>query len=85
MTRKHFTYSIVLFALASGCGSTPPTVGKATDFTQVCDPSNEGERVAVEDYLKLPDQIPVDETLVMLLEIRPSQDVDAIENKALLN
>lgn len=81
MIQKYFIYSIVLLVLVSGCGSTPPTVGKATEFTQACDQGNDGERVAVEGYLKLPDQIPVDDTLVMLLEIRPSQDVEVIENK----
>lgn len=42
------------------CGSSekkPPTVGALKDFAVVCDKANDGQRVAVEGYLRLPEEV----------------------------
>jgi hypothetical protein len=54
-----------LFLVA--CGSEPPTAGTATDFASVCNEANEGNRVAVEGYLRLPDSFTGDESVVLRL------------------
>jgi hypothetical protein len=41
------------------CSEGPPTPGEPRDFASVCDKANDGHRVAVEGYLRLPDQITV--------------------------
>jgi hypothetical protein len=54
-------FAIGLFAFVSAaCGSAekkPPTVGEAKEFATVCDKANDGKRVAVEGYLRLPDEV----------------------------
>jgi hypothetical protein len=59
--RAPFLIVLGLFALRlTACGSAekkPPTVGEARDFATVCDKSNEGKRVALEGYLRFPDEI----------------------------
>jgi hypothetical protein len=54
-----FAFGLFAFSLAA-CGSSekkPPTVGEAKSFAAVCDKANEGRRVAVEGYLRLPAQV----------------------------
>ena len=50
-----------LLALASAaCGGgeqKPPTPGELKDFAAVCDKANEGKRVAVVGYLRLPEEV----------------------------
>jgi hypothetical protein len=49
----------VLLALAA-CGSTqkkPATTGETRDFASVCDKANDGKRIAVEGYLRLPEEV----------------------------
>ncbi|MBV9328780.1 MAG: hypothetical protein JO352_34145 [Chloroflexi bacterium] len=41
------------------CSEGPPTAGQPVDFSSVCDKANDGHRVAVDGYLRLPDQIEV--------------------------
>ncbi|HEY9622640.1 MAG TPA: hypothetical protein V6C78_19930 [Crinalium sp.] len=65
-----------LLTLVTGCASEPPTVGKAIAFEQVCDQSNDGQRVSVEGFLTLPEEIPTNDTVSVLLEIRPSENVE---------
>jgi len=46
--------------LLGACGSgekKAPTVGETKDFAAVCDKSNDGKRVAVEGYLRFPDEV----------------------------
>lgn len=81
MKRQVLTYSIVLAAMLTGCADPAPTVGKLTELAQVCDRSNDGQRIAVAGYLKLPDEIPVDNDISVLLEIRQSQDVKKLNNR----
>jgi hypothetical protein len=50
---------LIAFALAA-CSSTPagpPTVGEIKDFSAACDKANDGKRVAVEGYLRLPEEV----------------------------
>jgi len=57
------TFGIVGLSLAAvalvACSEGPPSPGELHDFTSVCDKANDGHRVAVEGYLRLPDQITV--------------------------
>jgi hypothetical protein len=57
-TLSIFGLSLAAAALVA-CSAGPPTVGESRDFGSVCDKANDGHRVAVEGYLRLPDQIKV--------------------------
>ncbi|NJO41212.1 MAG: hypothetical protein HC769_01895 [Cyanobacteria bacterium CRU_2_1] len=81
MKRQFFASSVILFTILTGCASEPPTLGEATEFEQVCDRSNDGKRVAVEGFLTLPEEIPVGDTISVLLEIRPSEDVENLNGR----
>jgi hypothetical protein len=50
--------SAAALALAA-CSEGPPTVGQQHTFDSVCDKSNDGKRVAVEGYMRLPETIDV--------------------------
>jgi hypothetical protein len=77
MKKPFFVCLMILLATVAGCANEPPTVGKATELKRVCDRSNDGERVAVEGYLTLPERISDDDaTISVLLEIRPSESVE---------
>ncbi len=58
--------SLVVFALA-GCGEAAPTVGEAKEFAAACEKTNDGQRVAVDGYLRLPDSFTGDESVVLRL------------------
>jgi hypothetical protein len=53
--------ALALMPLAlAACGSVekkPPTVGEAKDFATVCDKTNDGKRVAVDGYLRFPEEV----------------------------
>jgi hypothetical protein len=53
-----FCLSLAAVALVA-CSEGPPTQGEPLDFSTVCDKANDGHRVSVEGYLRLPDQIKV--------------------------
>jgi hypothetical protein len=62
VTRVHWKRSLGLgLAVVAlvGCEAGPPTVGEPKDFTNVCDKANDGHRVAVEGYMRLPETITV--------------------------
>src|SRR5579862_548533 len=42
------------------CSAAPATVGQPTAFASVCDKANDGHRVQVAGYMRLPDQITVE-------------------------
>lgn len=44
----------------AACSEGPPTVGQPRTFDTVCDKSNDGKRVAVEGFLRLPETITVE-------------------------
>jgi hypothetical protein len=59
--------SLLIFGL-SACGrDEPATTGVDTAFAAACDESNEGERVAVTGYLRLPDSFTGDFSAVLRL------------------
>jgi len=43
----------------TACSQTAPTVGTSRSFAEACDESNDGQRIAVEGFLRLPDSITV--------------------------
>jgi hypothetical protein len=55
-----WSVAIGLAVLALAACEGPPTVGESRDFAGVCDRANDGHRVAVEGYMRLPDTITVD-------------------------
>ena len=57
-SRRCIAFSLVAFAFAACGGSqqNAPTVGDARDFATVCNKANEGKRVLVEGYLRLPER-----------------------------
>ena len=44
----------------AACSEGPPSVGQPRTFDAVCDKGNDGKRVAVEGYLRLPETITVE-------------------------
>ena len=57
--RTRIALCIVALAFA-GCGSAekkPPTPGEMKDFATICDKANDGKRVAVVGYLRLPEEV----------------------------
>jgi hypothetical protein len=59
--------SLLLVGLAACGGDEPATTGTETAFADVCNESNEGERVAVTGYLRLPDSFTGDVSAVLRL------------------
>jgi hypothetical protein len=59
--------SLLILGLAACGGDEPATAGTETAFADVCNESNEGERVAVEGYLRLPDSFTGDFSVVLRL------------------
>jgi len=58
--KRRSLIAIFLVALMCAACSTekkPPTVGETKDFATVCDKVNEGKRVAVEGYLRFPEEV----------------------------
>jgi hypothetical protein len=55
------------FAACGGGEKKPPTVGELKNFAEVCDKANEGKRVAVEGFLRLPAEVHVKTGLVLRL------------------
>lgn len=53
--------ALCLIALASAsCGSSeqkPPTVGETVNFAAACDKANEGKRIAIDGFLRLPEEL----------------------------
>ena len=45
----------------------PLTVGESKDFGSVCDKANDGKRVAIEGYLRFPDEVTVKNSVVLRL------------------
>jgi hypothetical protein len=60
MYKRHLIV-FTLFALVSAaCGASeekPPTAGEARSFATACDKANEGKRIAVDGYLRLPEEM----------------------------
>jgi len=71
MMSAHKCIALCLFVFAfAACGGgekKPPTVGESKNFAEVCDKANEGKRVAVEGFLRLPAEVKVNAGLVLRL------------------
>lgn len=59
--------SLLLVGLVACGGDEPVAAGVETAFADVCNESNEGERVAVSGYLRLPDSFTGDFSAVLRL------------------
>ncbi len=64
-------YRLIALMLATlsvaACSEAPPTAGEPKDFAAVCDKANNGKRVSVDGYLRLPDSFTVDGSMVLRL------------------
>jgi hypothetical protein len=58
--------SVVVLALTA-CGEAAPTVGEAKDFASACERANDGQRIAVQGYLRLPDSFSGEQSVVLRL------------------
>lgn len=70
MASVHKTIALCMFALAfAACGgqTKPAAAGELKNFAEVCDKANEGKRVAVEGFLRLPSEVHVKTGLVLRL------------------
>jgi len=75
MLPRRLIFLIPIAFMFTACGSEekkPPTVGETRDFAAVCDKANEGKRVAVVGYLRLPDEL--DRKSTVVLRLFPSAD-----------
>jgi hypothetical protein len=77
MKRYLFLPIVAILFTLTGCSDKPetPTVGQQASFDRVCDKSNDGKRIAVEGFLKLPEKISSKEKISLLLEIRPAKEM----------
>lgn len=67
MTLRYITaLSCVTLALVA-CSEAPPTAGVAKNFDAVCDKANDGKRVAVEGYLRLPSSFKGSQSVILRL------------------
>ena len=55
--RKLIAFSFVAFMFGACGEKKAPTVGEAKAFATVCDKANDGKRIAVEGYLRLPEEV----------------------------
>jgi len=70
MMIKRYFATISLFALLlAGCGDAKaaPTGGEAQGFSVACDKVNDGKRITVEGYLRLPDTFKAEGSVVLTL------------------
>lgn len=70
-----FCFICVLFTACGSGAKKPPTAGEAKTFNEVCDKSNEGKRIAVEGYLRLPAE--VNRKIGPVLRLYPTMDFTA--------
>jgi hypothetical protein len=58
---------IVTLLLLVSCSDDPPTVGTDQTFATACDEANDGQRIALQGYLRLPDSFTGDQSVVLRL------------------
>jgi hypothetical protein len=59
--------NLLVVILVSGCSESAPTVGEVKDFANACDKANDGQRIAVTGYLRLPDSFSESPSVVLRL------------------
>ncbi len=71
---RAWTLSVLLLLALSIVGCTPSIArpGPLQSFSSACDKPNEGENIAVEGYLRLPDSFSASRTIELLLYPDPS-------------
>ena len=62
-----FLLVLILLLFLVSCNQEPPTTGTDQTFATACDDANEGTRIAVEGYLRLPDSFSGDQSVVLRL------------------
>lgn len=59
-------FALSLLAIVA-CSQEAPTAGADQPFSSACDRNNDGERIAVNGYLRLPDSFTGDQSVVLRL------------------
>lgn len=67
LTRIFVTISLIAFILTACSKPSAPTVGVDKDFASACDKANDGKRIALIGYLRLPDLFTGDQSVVLRL------------------
>jgi hypothetical protein len=66
LLRLFIALCLVAFILAA-CSQPASTVGEDTAFANACDRVNDGQRIAVQGYLRLPDSFSGEQSVVLRL------------------
>jgi hypothetical protein len=77
-SKRRTVFSASLLAISifvSGCSEPAPTVGETKDFATACDKTNDGQRIAVTGYLRLPDSF--SESTSVVLRLYETEDFSA--------
>lgn len=67
LARLLLALGIVMLGLAGCSEPGPPTAGQPATFATVCDEANDGRRVAVEGYLRLPESFTGERSVLLHL------------------
>lgn len=76
MAKRSFLALFLIASLLVACGDAAPTAGAPTAFANACDKANDGQRIALEGYLMLPDSFSGDNSVVLWL-----YETDAFEGQ----
>lgn len=67
LSRIFIAISLIAFMLTACSQPSAPTVGEDKDFASACDKANDGKRIALTGYLRLPDSFTGDQSVVLRL------------------
>ncbi len=67
MLLRTFIISGLIILSLSACSEEAPTVGEAKAFATVCEKANDGQRIAVDGYLRLPNSFSGDRSVILRL------------------
>jgi hypothetical protein len=67
VSRKFLILSLMVILLAACSKPATPVVGVDTDFATACNKSNDGKRIALAGFLRLPDSFSGDQSVVLRL------------------
>ena len=65
LSRIFIAISLIAFMLTACSKPSAPTVGEDKDFATACDKANNGKRIALVGYLRLPDSFTGDQSVVL--------------------